>query len=230
MAKTHQRRDAPHARVYHHMLDSPAWHVLPTAAKLLWLDMRRQLNSFNNGDINCALSVLRTRGWTSTSKLAKSKFALMALGFIAVTRPGGFAMGKHIPTLFRFTDIETFDIPKLRIKKCAVSNDYLSHSTLQNASAVMAKAVQELHKQAKGRRHKSKTEVLNQNLPSSKSEAVKRIPKFRIGINGRAPDSKSELGAQASNRSQKRANQRSSTVRGRKKRKSAPSSKSEHLT
>ncbi len=202
MSKPKPRRDAPHARVYHRLLDSPAWNALPTAGKLLWLDMRRQLNSFNNGDINCALSVLRPRGWTSSSKLAKAKFALIGLGFIVVTRPGGFAMGKHIPTLFRFTDIETFDIPKLRIKKCAVTNDYLSHATLQSAVEVMKNATQMLHEQAKGRRHKRKIEVPNQNLESSRSEAVKPIPKSRIGINGHSPASKSELGIAGLNQGQ----------------------------
>jgi hypothetical protein len=231
MAKPHQRRDSPHARVYHHMLDSPAWHVLPAAAKLLWLDMRRQLNSFNNGDVNCAMSVLRARGWTSTSKLAKAKFALMALGFIAVTRPGGFAMGKHIPTLFRFTDLETFDIPKLRIQKCAVTNEYLSHLSHQKAREVMDKVTLELHQQACARRHRSKkTEVPNRNLPSSKSEAVQPIPRFRIGINGQSPGSKSEVGADRSNQPKKRVNQGSSVLRAPKQQKKPPSSKSEHLT
>jgi hypothetical protein len=212
------------------MLDCPAWIVLPPAAKVLWLDLRRQLNSFNNGDICCALSVLRKRGWTSTSKLARSKFALIGLGFIAVTRPGGFAMGKHVPTLFRFTDVETHEIPKLRIGKCAVTNEYLSHSHQQGALEAMAQAVQELHKQACGRRHKSETEVPHRNLASSESEAVKPFTKSRTGINGRAPDFESEPGRCGSNHAKERANQRSSTVRTSTKQKPSPSSDLEHLT
>ncbi len=231
MAKPAPRRDSPHARVYHHLLDSPAWHVLPPAAKLLWLDMRRQLNSFNNGDISCAQSILRARGWTSASKLARAKFALMALGFITVTRPGGFAMGKHIPTLFRFTDVETFEIPKLKITRCSVTNDYLLHDSAQKALEAMEQATAELHKQARGRRYKSeKKQVPNRKLASPKSGAVEAIPRSRIGINGHSPASKSGLGKEGPNLLKKRASQQSSKGRAPAHLKKAPTPKSGLLT
>ena len=212
------------------MLDCPAWIVLPPAAKVLWLDLRRQLNSYNNGDICCALSVLRKRGWTSTSKLARSKFALMGLGFIAVTRPGGFAMGKHVPTLFRFTDVETLEFQSCGSRNAPLRPTICPTNTNRGHVKAMAQAVQDLHKQACGRRHKSETEVPHRNLASSESEAVKPFTKSRIGINGRAPDFESEPGSRGSNHAKERANQRSSTVRTSTKQKPSPSSDLEHLT
>ena len=137
-------------------------------------------------------------------------------------------MGKPFNAV-RFTDVETQRIPSCgsRVRRYETT---IFHSHQQGAREAMAQAVQELHKQACGRRHKSETEVPHRNLASSESEAVKPFTKSRIGIKGRAPDFESELGSCGSNHAKERANQRSSTVRASTKQKPAPRSDSEHLT
>lgn len=185
MAKLKPRGDLPHARVYHAMMDSAAWMALPQSAKVLWLDLRRELKSFNNGNISCALSLLRSRGWTSSTKLARAKFALVALGFLAQTRPGGFAMGRRLCSLYRFTDVECFDIPKLGITKQQATNDFSKYATISDAQAAMHAGIAELRSKAVSRWHRPrKIQVPNQHRSSAQTGLKQTAHKSRIETKG----------------------------------------------
>lgn len=93
-----------HVRIYCDVLDSHAWLALDTFAQAFYIAMRRQLKSFNNGDIEATLSTMRHRGSNSSATLSKSLRALLTVGLIAVTRRGGMSQGGKEPTLYRFTD------------------------------------------------------------------------------------------------------------------------------
>ena len=73
----------------HAVLDCPAYIELPNAAKVLLVDIGRQFNGFNNGDLSCTLSLMQKRSWKSKSQLDKAKAVLLEKGFIALTREGG---------------------------------------------------------------------------------------------------------------------------------------------
>lgn len=64
--------------------------------------------------------------------LARSLRALCAVGLIAVTRKGGCAKGgQRLPNLYRVTDRECYDIPKLFLQSCKVTNEWKSITTVE---------------------------------------------------------------------------------------------------
>jgi len=60
----------------------------PHAIKLL-IDIAMQYRGSNNGDLQATISLMRLRGWKSTSTLYKALSDLERLGFIEKTRQGG---------------------------------------------------------------------------------------------------------------------------------------------
>lgn len=58
-------------------------------AYLLLLQLAEQFNGKNNGDLSCAFSVLRNKGWTSNDTLSRMRKCLLHYGFITETRAGG---------------------------------------------------------------------------------------------------------------------------------------------
>jgi hypothetical protein len=83
-----------------------AFRTLPSGALKLWIDMRTQLNGYNNGNVNATMSTLAKRGWTSPETLHRALNELLARGLIDRTRLGKPGPG-HVCSLFRFTDLAT---------------------------------------------------------------------------------------------------------------------------
>jgi len=83
-----------------------AFATLPPSALKLWLDMRIQLNGFNNGRVVATMSTLCKRGWTSPPTLHRALRQLLARGLIDRTRQGKPGPAR-ICSLFRFTDLAT---------------------------------------------------------------------------------------------------------------------------
>lgn len=84
--------------------DSPAFISLPAQARALYVDLRRQFNGKNNGDICAADSVLSPYGWAHSS-IAKNLLLLVKHGLIVKTRQGGIGAMSRTPTLYGFTDL-----------------------------------------------------------------------------------------------------------------------------
>jgi hypothetical protein len=84
--------------------DSAAFIALPAQARALYLDLRRQFNGKNNGDICAADSVLSPYGWAHSS-IAKNLLLLVKHGLIVKTRKGGIGAMSRTPTLYGFTDL-----------------------------------------------------------------------------------------------------------------------------
>jgi hypothetical protein len=148
-----------HIRIYHAMLDSPAWKALSFADRGLYLELRRQLKSFNNGDINAAMGTMKHVGVKSPTTLAKGLRALMAVGLLARTRDGGIAHGEKFCTLYRFTDEATFDHPKLGIVAGPASNEWKRFTSIGEAKAAIKAASAPVPSSVKKQYRKNATRI-----------------------------------------------------------------------
>jgi hypothetical protein len=113
-----------HIQIPHRVLNSPAYLQLSPRAKLLYIDVRIKFNGFNNGDISASLSDLEKRGWRSSSTLALKLRELEDHGLLVKTRQGGIACMSKVCNLFRFTDLDVFEVPKLGLSKSKATNDF----------------------------------------------------------------------------------------------------------
>lgn len=127
-----------HVRIYWDLIDSVAWRSLGYASQSLFLLMRRKLMGTNNGNISATLGELKHYGWKSSATLNKALKELQALGFIAVTRQGGIAFGQKVCTLYRFTDVDVYEHPKLGIRSISATNDWKRFSTLADTGTALA--------------------------------------------------------------------------------------------
>jgi predicted transcriptional regulator len=126
-----------HIRLYWEIHDCPAWRALSHADVRVYLALRRKLGGTNNGDINATLAELRHAGISSSSTLSTALHRLEALGLIAKTRQGGIAFGGKLCSLYRFTDVETFDIAKAGVKAGQATNEWKQLKTLAEARAAV---------------------------------------------------------------------------------------------
>lgn len=85
---------------------SDAFKTLPPSALKLWVDMRTQLNGYNNGRIDARKETLAGRGWTSPETLYRALNELLERGLLVCTRKGKRGPAR-ICSLFRFTDLPT---------------------------------------------------------------------------------------------------------------------------
>ena len=69
MAKNKQWQDpnGKHLRLYHSLLNSPAFVALKPSSKVLFFRMRMDLGATNNGDISATLSTLKHHGIKSAA-------------------------------------------------------------------------------------------------------------------------------------------------------------------
>ncbi len=132
------------------LLNSPAYIALDRCAQALFFDLRVKYNGYNNGNINAALSELRHRGWNAEPTLAKALRQLQATGFIAKTRNTiGVENGSKVCNLYRFTDLEVFEVPKLHIEARKPTHDYQAISTLTEAKRIVKAATPPVKREPK---------------------------------------------------------------------------------
>lgn len=130
-----------HVRIYCDLLDSPAWYALSKTSRSLFLDLRSFVGPTNNGNISAALSLMRKKGWNSSSTLADALFELQVLGFLAKTRDTvGVENGSRVCCLYRFTDLSTYPFPKLFIEAHPETHDYRDYTTLAAAQRALKEA------------------------------------------------------------------------------------------
>jgi hypothetical protein len=72
------------------VLDSQAYVGLSASAKALLIDIARQYNGRNNGDLSVTLKLMKGRGWKSSDTLNRAKRELIDSGLLFETRKGGF--------------------------------------------------------------------------------------------------------------------------------------------
>jgi hypothetical protein len=132
------------------------------------MDLRTCVTGTNNGDISATLSTLKHRGWGSSATLSNALFELQALGFIAKTRGGGVEHGSRVCSLYRFTDLDAFERPKLAIPHQKATHDYLLYSSVGEAQRALKEAQAKRKADAKG----NKTTLQKLNPTASKSEVI----------------------------------------------------------
>ncbi|GAB2521168.1 hypothetical protein GCM10027188_24940 [Lysobacter humi (ex Lee et al. 2017)] len=83
------RSEGRFIRLYAELLDSDEFGSLSAAAVKLFMELARQYRGKNNGDLQAAWKLMRTRGWRSPGTLDRAKKELVESGFAIVTRQGG---------------------------------------------------------------------------------------------------------------------------------------------
>lgn len=81
------------------VIDSRAYMQLSGSAVRLLVDLVRQFNGANNGDLQASPAPMKARGWAGKS-LQRAKLELLASGLIEKTRRGGLNNG---PSLYALT-------------------------------------------------------------------------------------------------------------------------------
>ena len=82
------------------LLDCNDFIALKGNSIKLLIDIGRQFNGYNNGDLCASLSVMRKRGWNSNQQLTKALKELIDKDLIVLTKQGGLNMG---PNLYAIT-------------------------------------------------------------------------------------------------------------------------------
>jgi hypothetical protein len=165
-----------HVRIYVELLSSPAFRVMGFSSHSLFLQLRTKLNGSNNGNISAALSDMKKLGWSSSATLSKALYELRAMGFLAVTVEGGPKQGARVPSLYRFTDLPTFDQPKIGVEAMKETDDYRQYKTDAEAKRRLDTEVARLQKEGKKKQqNKKKSPVQFLHSSSSDSEPEGRI-------------------------------------------------------
>ena len=84
-----QRRNG-YAGVPRYVMNSPDYHGLSGSAAKLLYELAYQLTKDNNGDLTCAYSVLKQRGWKSRTTIERARDELLGADLIQETRRGRF--------------------------------------------------------------------------------------------------------------------------------------------
>jgi hypothetical protein len=159
--------------VYTDLLNSPAYRVLGFAAKALFIDLREQYKGVNNGNLSATLTDLKHKGWSASATLANALYELRAMGFIAVTRQGGLSMGTRVCTLYRFTDLDVYDMSKMGVQPMKATHDYRQFKTVRDAEIALKDGVARLKEEGKKKQStKKKSPVQKLNRISSKTEPI----------------------------------------------------------
>lgn len=112
-------------RIYHDIYNSSAFKALTPHAVMAYLALLAELRKFNNGDLSLTLSRAKNCGVNHHITLARSLRALCAVGLIALTRRGGCGKGgKRLPSLYRMTDRDCYEMPAKHIEAKVASNDW----------------------------------------------------------------------------------------------------------
>lgn len=99
--KQKNRRKIPtFAQLRHDLLDSENWRAAKPNTKCLVLELLRQYNGFNNGDLSISYAYLKRRGWRSQNTLNKAIQEAIHLNLIVKTRQGGLY---NTPCLYAVT-------------------------------------------------------------------------------------------------------------------------------
>lgn len=71
------------------VITSDAYNQLNAWSVKLLVDVAKQYNGFNNGDLHAAFRILRKQGWRSKGTLFRAMKELIDKGFVELTRQGG---------------------------------------------------------------------------------------------------------------------------------------------
>jgi hypothetical protein len=84
-------KNARYAGIPHFVMESESYYRSSGNALKLLLELVKQYNGQNNGDLSAAFSVLKRRGWRSKKTLARCIAELIERGLVVKTREGWFS-------------------------------------------------------------------------------------------------------------------------------------------
>lgn len=146
-----------HIRIRTEILDSPAFQGMSLSSRAAYPLIRRMLDSWNNGNISLALSDAKKRGWASSSKTnTRIRLELETIGLISVTRQGGVGSLSRRPTLYRFTDLDSWGFKGKGVSSFKRSDDYKKFENKRQAKSAIKSAIEA---------RKRRQEKLNHKLP-----------------------------------------------------------------
>lgn len=142
MAKPNAYRDprGHSIRIYHDVFNSHAFNALAPRDVMAYLALLRELKGYNNGDLSLPLTRAKKCGIKHHITLARSLRALCAVGLIALTRKGGCDRGgRRLPSLYRVTDIECYEIPKKNLEAQKATCDYKRVQSIEQGQELIKK-------------------------------------------------------------------------------------------
>jgi len=128
-------------RIYDDVFDSPAYGALSPHDKVAYTALLRDLRATNNGDLSLTLTRAKKCGVGHHITLARSLRALCAVGLVAITRKGGCRKGgERLPTLYRVTDRECYEMPAKGLDYCKATNEWKAVTSIAQGKALIQAA------------------------------------------------------------------------------------------
>lgn len=152
MSKTKPQRDprGHSLRIYSDVFDSAAFASLSPHDVLAYLALLRELKGYNNGDLSLPLSRAKTCGISHHLTLARSLRALCAVGLVAISRKGGCAKGgQRLPTLYRMTDRECYEIPAKHLEAMKETHEWKRITSVAQGQSMIQSAEDAVKKEPK---------------------------------------------------------------------------------
>lgn len=109
------------AGIPHAVLESDSYKNLGGSAVKLLVELARQFNGYNNGDLTTALSLLRDRGFSSGTTIRKAKDELLNARLIVETRMGIFTNPGGRCALYALTWNPINECPGKDLERAATS-------------------------------------------------------------------------------------------------------------
>jgi hypothetical protein len=98
------RGDVRHVRLYHWLLDSPAWKSLKPVERALYIELAQRFNGSNNGHIGLSVRDAGDALRISKNTAARAFMTLQKRGFVEVVRRGHFDRKQRHASEWRLTE------------------------------------------------------------------------------------------------------------------------------
>jgi len=136
-------------RIYKDIYQSPAFKSLTPTDVMAYLALLAELKQYNNGDLSLPLTRAKTCGIGHHITLARSLRALCAVGLVALARKGGSTKGgQRLPNLYRMTDRDCYEIPKLHLEALSATNEWKHIATVEQGQQLIRAAENAVKKEA----------------------------------------------------------------------------------
>lgn len=87
--RSKKEKTASFTSLPHGLQDCYNFNMLTPIALKLLINISRQYNGYNNGDLCCTFSVMKKHGWKSKATLDDARDCLVHYGMITLARQGG---------------------------------------------------------------------------------------------------------------------------------------------
>jgi hypothetical protein len=128
-------------RIYKDIYASAAFKSLSPFDVMAYLALLAELKQYNNGDLSLPLTRAKKCGISHHITLARSLRALCAVGLVGLSRKGGCTKGgQRQPSLYRLTDRDCYEIPKLHLEALSATNEWKRITTAEQGKQLIQAA------------------------------------------------------------------------------------------